>query len=74
MSVTCPSQTRSWCRTSTLLGTCSETCRWETCSNAVRPAACVQVLNCIDYLYKFGYSKEQVGACPQQLSGARRIV
>jgi hypothetical protein len=45
-----------------------ETCRWETRSNAVRPAACVQVLNCIDYLHKFGYSKEQVSAHPRQLS------
>jgi hypothetical protein len=51
-------------RTSTLLGICFETCRCETCSNAVRPAACVQVLNCIDYLHKFGYSKEQVSGGP----------
>lgn len=40
---------------------------------AVRLAACVQVLNCIDYLHKFGYSKEQVGNCYHDVSGVRHI-
>lgn len=34
-------------------------------------APCLQVLNCIDYLHKFGYSKEQVSACPSQPYGVQ---
>jgi hypothetical protein len=57
----------------TIVGTCFETCRRAACSNAVRPAACAQVLNCIDYLHKFGYSKEQVGGYYHDVFGVRHI-
>lgn len=57
----------------TTIGTCFEKCRWASCSKAVRPAACVQVLNCIDYLHKFGYSKEQVGSCHHDVSGIASV-